>query len=245
MMHNSEGISKLWTLLKNAQLELDAEEIADLLWLAVQMGDFEKTLVLEKPIEETEKTIALEKPVEETPHLAPTPPPAIPEAVQPQALVNLPSESDNKTQSQSASRTLPFKTPAAPGLRNKIALRRELRPLMRKVASRTQWVLDEEKTLHQFAENRILIPQFKPAPERWLDLALVVEKSASIIIWQEIIAEFQELIELSGAFRSVSTWNLQTDEKGEIKLFAQQNKSLRKQPSRSHKELLDSAGRKF
>ena len=130
-------------------------------------------------------------------------------------------------------------------MRKKLALARALRPLMRKVSSRTQHILDEEKTVNQFAENRILIPKFKPEPERWLDLALVVEKSASIVIWQEIIAEFQKLIEHSGAFRSVSTWSLQTDEKGEIKLFPQQNKSASKQRSRSHKELLDPAGRRL
>ena len=243
MMHDSEGIGELWTLLKHARLELDAEEMADLLWLAVQMGEVEKTIAQELPVEETE-TKTIKTVIDKTPPLPPTPSPAIPEPIQPQASVNLPSE-DDKTQSQSASKTLPFKTPAAPGLRKKLALARALRPLMRKVSSRTQHILDEEKTVNQFAENRILIPEFKPEPERWLDLALVVEKSASIVIWQEIIAEFQKLIELSGAFRSVSTWSLQTDEKGEIKLFPQQNKSASKQRSRSHKELLDPAGRRL
>ena len=38
---------------------------------------------------------------------------------------------------------------------------------------------------------------------------------------------------------------MQTDEKGEIKLFPQQNKSASKQRSRSHKELLDPAGRRL
>ncbi|MGB3637788.1 MAG: formylglycine-generating enzyme family protein, partial [Rivularia sp. (in: cyanobacteria)] len=118
------------------------------------------------------------------------------------------------------------------------------RPLMRKVSSRTKKILDQEETVTQFAENRILIPVFKPEPERWLDLALVVEKSASIVIWQEIIAEFQKLIEFSGAFRSVSTWSLE-DETGEIKLFPQQNKSANKQRFRSPKELLDPAGRRL
>ncbi|MEA5593328.1 SAV_2336 N-terminal domain-related protein [Rivularia sp. UHCC 0363] len=239
---DSEGIGKLWASLKQLQLELDAEEIADLLYLAVQIGGVNKTSATTKPVEKTQtKTTTTE--AEET-QLPATPPPAIPEPAQPAASVNLPSSSDD-TQSQSASDSIPFKTPAAPGLRNQLALARALRPLMRKVSSRTKKILDEEETVTQFAENRILIPVFKPEPERWLDLALVVEKSSSVVIWQEIIAEFQKLIELSGAFRSVSTWSLQTDEKGEIKLFAQQNKSASKQRSRSPKELLDSAGRRL
>jgi formylglycine-generating enzyme required for sulfatase activity len=236
-----ESIGKLWAFLKHAQLELDAEEIADLLYLAVQMGDVNKTSATTKPVEETQTKTTTTEP-EET-QLPPTPPPAIPEPAQPAASVNLPSSSDD-TQSQSPSDSIPFKTPAAPGLRNQLALARALRPLMRKVSSRTKKILDTEETVTQFAENRILIPVFKPEPERWLDLALVVEKSASIIIWQEIIAEFQKLIEHSGAFRSVSTWSLH-DETGKIKLFPQQNKSANKQRSRSHKELLDPAGRRL
>ncbi|MGB3760348.1 MAG: SAV_2336 N-terminal domain-related protein, partial [Rivularia sp. (in: cyanobacteria)] len=237
-----ESIGKLWAFLKRVQLELDAEEIADLLYLAVQMGDVNKTSATTKPVEETQtKTTTTE--IQDNTQLPPIPPPAIPESAQPQASVNLPSSSDD-THSQSASDSIPFKTPAAPGLRNQLALARALRPLMRKVSSRTKKILDTEETVTQFAENRILIPVFKPEPERWLDLALVVEKSASIIIWQEIIAEFQKLIEHSGAFRSVSTWSLH-DETGKIKLFPQQNKSANKQRSRSPKELLDPAGRRL
>jgi len=155
---DSEGIGRFWTLLKHAQLELDAEEMADLLWLAVQMGEVEKTLAQELPVEETETT-TIKTVTDKTSELPPAPPaeipeptaPMIPEPVKPQASVNIPSDSDDKTQSKPASKTLPFKTPAAPGLRNKLALRRELRPLMRKVASRTQQILDEEKTVNQFA----------------------------------------------------------------------------------------------
>ncbi|MDJ0695214.1 formylglycine-generating enzyme family protein [Mastigocoleus sp. MO_188.B34] len=248
----SEGIGKLWTVLKQAQLELDAEEIADLLWLAVQMGEVEKISASdstpEESAEETETKI-IKTEIEETTALPPTSTPANPESLQqPAASVNIPSASngsDDKTQSQSASESIPFKAPAAPALRNKLALGRALRPLMRKVSSRTRKILDAEETVTQFAENRILLPKFKPEPERWLDLALVVEKSPSIIIWREIIAEFQQLIEFSGAFRSVFTWSLQTDDKGEIKLFSQQNQSTHQQSPRSPQELLDSAGRRL
>ena len=248
----SEGIGELWSLLKQAQLQLDAEEIADLLWLAVQMDEVEKTSASdstpEEPAEKTQTTTITTQ-SEETTALPPTSTPANPESLQkPAASVKLPSasnRSDDKTQSQSASESIPFKAPAAPALRNKLALGRALRPLMRKVSSRTRKILDAEETVTQFAENRILLPKFKPEPERWLDLALVVEKSPSIIIWREIIAEFQQLIELSGAFRSVSTWSLQTDDKGEIKLFPQQNQSTHQQSSRSPQELLDSAGRRL
>jgi formylglycine-generating enzyme required for sulfatase activity len=240
---NSLGIATLSALLKQLQLELDGEEIADLLWLAVQMGEVEVTSEIETPPEETQTEIeeAEIKPTE----FLPTPPAANIEPSSTPAYVYLPPASDDKNQPQKTPAGIPFKAPTAPGLRNPLVLARALRPLMRKVSSQTKKILDEEETVAQFAEKRILIPILKPAPERWLDLALVVEESRSIVIWQEIIAEFQKLTELQGAFRSVSTWSLQTDEKGEIKLFTKQNQTANQQRSRSPKELLDSAGRRL
>ncbi|NES87536.1 MAG: formylglycine-generating enzyme family protein, partial [Moorea sp. SIO2B7] len=116
---------------------------------------------------------------------------------------------------------------------------------MRKVPSQTQTVLDEEETVTQIVEKKIWTPVLKPAPERWLDLALVVEESRSTVIWQEIIAEFQKLTELQGAFRDVRTWGLKTDHDGVIKLFPKGNFSGNKQGFRSPKELLDPAGRRL
>ncbi|OYD95152.1 hypothetical protein CDG77_10520 [Nostoc sp. 'Peltigera membranacea cyanobiont' 213] len=243
-MTNSLGIASLSALLKQLQLELDGEEIADLLWLAVQMGEVEITPVTEPSLKETQAEIE-ETEIKQTTELLTPPLSPNLEPRQPQAYAYLPPRADHKTQSQNAPEGIPFKAPTAPGLRNPLGLARALRPLMRKVSSQTKKILDEEETVTQFAENRILIPVLKPAPERWLDLALVVEKSRSIVIWQEIITEFQKLTELQGAFRSVSTWSLQTDEKGEIKLFCQQNLSQNHQNSRSPKELLDSGGRRL
>ncbi|MBR8836631.1 MAG: formylglycine-generating enzyme family protein [Stigonema ocellatum SAG 48.90 = DSM 106950] len=208
------------------------------------MGEVEVTSAAETPTEETQTEI-IKTEIEETTESPPTPPLADPEFSQPSASVYLPSPPDHKSQSGTAPEGIPFKAPAAPGLRNPLALARALRPLMRKVSSQTKKILDEEETVRQFAEKRILIPVLKPAPERWLDLALVVEESRSIVIWQEIIAEFQKLTELQGAFRSVSTWSLQTDEKGEIKLFTKQNQTANQQSDRSPKELLDIAGRRL
>lgn len=240
---NSLGIATLSALLKQLQLELDGEEIADLLWLAVQMGEVQVTSATETPPKETQREIE-ETEIKSTEFL-PTPSPANIEPSSTPAYVYLPPASDDKNQPQKAPEGIPFKAPTAPGLRNPLVLARALRPLMRKVSSQTKKILDEEETVAQFAEKRILIPILKPAPERWLDLALVVEESRSIVIWREIIAEFQKLTELQGAFRSVSTWSLQTDEKGKIKLFSQQNQTANQQRSRSPKELLDSAGRRL
>jgi hypothetical protein len=239
------GITALNALLKRADIDLDAEQIADLLWLAVQIGKVEETSSPETQVEEPQTAIEIEIKTPDSPLPLP-PPPAQPASNQPAASAYLPpSPSQSHSQDKTVSEGIPFKAPAAPGLRQPLALARALRPLMRKVSSQTKTVLDEEETVTQIAEKGIWAPVLKPAPERWLELALVVEESRSTVIWQEIIAEFQKLTELQGAFRDVRTWSLRTDEDGVMKLFPQRNLSLGKQRSCSPKELLDPAGRRL
>ncbi|NEQ87777.1 MAG: hypothetical protein F6K26_49700 [Moorea sp. SIO2I5] len=105
-----------------------------------------------------------------------------------------------------------FKVPAAVALRNSLALGRALRPLMRKVPSATETILDEEATVYQIAESNIWLPVLKPASERWLELALVVEKTSSTAVWKQTIIELQHLVKHHGAFRDVRTWELRITE---------------------------------
>ena len=73
---------------------------------------------------------------------------------------------------------LAFRTPSASALPNALNLSRAIRPLKRRVPSRTRLVLDEERTVQCIADESIWIPRLRPASERWLDIALVVEESA-------------------------------------------------------------------
>jgi len=237
------GIAAFDKLLKKVEIDLDAEQIADLLWLALQIEEVKVTptpemqiLEPETPIETNNSDSQLTTPPQKNP----------PVSHQPSASVYLPPTSKGSQQKQNKSiEGIPFKAPAAPALRNPLALARALRPLMRKVPSQIKTVLDEEETVTQIAEKRVWTPVLKPAPERWLDVALVVEETRSTVIWREIIAEFQRLIELQGAFRYVRTWSLKADEDGEIKLFTKGNLSGNKQGYRSEKELLEPTGRRL
>ena len=80
---------------------------------------------------------------------------------------------------------------------------------MRKIPSPTQVLLDEEATAVRKAEQGVVSPVLVPAPERWFDLAIVVEDSPSLGIWEDTIKELQALVERQGAFRQVRTWLLQ------------------------------------
>jgi len=264
------GIAQLNSLLKQAELDLDAQQIADILWLAAQISEIEEISLNETPVESTFgaglqdtssnfldniNLIPVKDPQTvidtetKTPSDAQLTPPIKSASSPPAAYAYLPNSPENqlpkKISKKTVSESIPFQSPAAPALRQPLALARALRPLMRKVPSPTQTVIDEEETVTQITEKGIWTPVLKPAPERWLELALVVEESRSTVIWQEVIAEFQRLTELQGAFRDVRTWSLKIDHNGVIKLFPKGNFSVNKQGSRSFKELLDPTGRRL
>jgi formylglycine-generating enzyme required for sulfatase activity len=246
-------------VLKNAGLDLDAIAIADALWLAnqIDLGIPVATLpelptpVPPPPPLEQRTGERLPPPLPES-----SPPPPVAEVS-----VSPPPPLPRSRASAATSGGVPFQAPTAPGLRNSLEIGRSLRPLMRKVPSRTVQVLDEEATAIQIAESagqRQWVPVFQPDAERWLDLALVVEESRSTVIWQELIAEFQTLLERQGAFRTIRTWSLQTrpappapnvGRRGAgsdtLQLFPRQASSLGEPRPRSAKELLDPAGRQL
>ena len=165
---------------------------------------------------------------------------------QPQAV----AETEQKKQSQGT----PFSVPAAPALRTRLDLARSLRPLMRRVRSRTHFELDEDATVTQIAETKVWMPMLKPRSERWLELDLVVESSKTTAIWERAIAELNHLVEYQGAFRSIRTWRLQ-ETAGKIQLFPRwRDDSLQSpdptaspQTQRPHTpgELIDPTGRRL
>ena len=59
-----------------------------------------------------------------------------------------------------------------------------LRPFMRRMASRFERVLDEEQSVLQMADERLLQAVLRPAWERRYVLHLVVERTASMVVWR-------------------------------------------------------------
>ena len=252
-------IQQAIALLNQVGLELTAEEIADIFWLALQMGETEsvsespstpKTPLSKRPITEDSSPetppINLNPPTTTTSEpyaeLYPSSPPtSIPQSDFPPSASSPSPQQDSPPPSQ----LLPFETPAAPALRNPLAIARAIRPLMRKVASRTETILDEEATARQIAEKNIWIPVLEPAPERWLELALVIEESSSLPIWQETITELQTLLERQGAFRDVRTWRLNANADESLYLLPGQGAAPLRQRPRNPKELIDPSGRRL
>jgi hypothetical protein len=96
-------------------------------------------------------------------------------------------------------------SPGAVALPGALELGRSLRPLKRRVPSRAQVVLDEDATAQRIAETADWTPVFHAAPERWLDITLLVDESPSMLIWQQTVVELQRLAERQGAFRRIET----------------------------------------
>ncbi len=156
---------------------------------------------------------------------------------------SLHSPSTNKRKSQQR-HGRPFRTLAATMLPDPLGIERALRPLMRRVESRKNMILDEEATVQQVAEERVWWPVLQGQPERWFEVELVVDQSPSMVIWQQTFAELRDLFERHGAFRNVRTWSMVTDKK-EVRIFAGAGATLNyAHPCYPH-ELVDPIGRRL
>jgi hypothetical protein len=240
----SSPIADLRTLLsQRVGLELSPIELAEILWLALQRGDIVvdelESRRLPKPAapkaeqaleQRSSSSPGTKQPASDSFAVVAEPPP--------------PGEEPEPDSDQSAGLALPVNIPEAVALRNRRAIARSLRPLMRKVASKQRQVIDEEATVMQIAETQTWSPVVQPEPERWLELAIVIEVTNVLDVWWDTIAEFQQLMERHGAFRTVRTWQLKPNTAGESQLFLQTAAGLRG-GARSPRELLDAAGRRL
>ena len=234
-------------ILQQAGFDLTAQEIAEILWLAVHLDESiqesEASTVSQdespqpqqpSPLSTVSQDESPQPPHQEHPNWAnrflklkrrlgfqntPDIQPdiqesSLPEVTEPGADVYIRSSKANKT--KESREAIPIKVPAAVALRNSLALGRALRPLMGKVPSATETILDEEATVYQIAESNIWLPVLKPTPQRWLELALVVEKTSSTVVWKQTITELQHLVKHLGAFRDVRRWELTITETEDI-----------------------------
>jgi hypothetical protein len=224
-----QALTRLLNGVVAAGTGLTSSEIADALWLAMHMDGFTGGV---QP--------AGHAPAE---HL----PPGKEEAVSwepedaPRAGVTVPAGAPVPATfyaGQTATREArPVSLPVTRELRRPLAIQRELRPLSRTVAGRTA-VLDEAATVAGIAQSGAVIPALVPARERWLDLALVVDDSPSMVLWQNKASELRLLLDQLGAFRSVRVWKLKFGD-GTAVITPEAAWGARRQA----RELVDPAGR--
>ena len=119
-----------------------------------------------------------------------------------------------------------------------------LRPLRRQVPSPGHDLLDEDATADRSAREGLRLPVLRGRPEKWLDLALIVDDSPSMSIWQDTAADFRRSLETTGTFRDVRAWWLNTDADSGVPLLLRSGVGTGQTMIRSPWELLDPGHRR-
>jgi len=227
-MPEKVAIEKLIAFLHKLGLEPTPEEVADILWYAAQklpiasVNDLSQKRALSAPTSELSTASSAEST----------------QAVRPSGkkrrhkenLKLYPTDKDNQWDG------IPFRSPGASALPGALKLVRALRPLRHRVPSFHQVMLDEEATAHQIAQTDIWIPVQQPVSILWLEVAVVVEYSPSMYLWQQTVQELCLLLERQGAFRDVRLWHLDTSHQDEMVLTTGTSSV-----KRSYRELINQA----
>ncbi|MEU0812310.1 SAV_2336 N-terminal domain-related protein [Streptomyces sp. NPDC005970] len=107
-------------------------------------------------------------------------------------------------------RALPLRVPEAKALRAELPIGRALRPLKQHRPNPLKREVDEVATATALAETGLPDVVTRPARERWLDLALVVDDGMSMLLWRRLAVELRTLLQRAGAFRVVRVLGLHT-----------------------------------
>ncbi|MEH2105934.1 GUN4 domain-containing protein [Nostoc sp.] len=235
-------IDQLITALSK-EIEMSAEEIADTIWLALQMQEFQaESISSDFPITKEDERRISQSDQETLPKAEP----------KTSELEERPNQSPEeqkagiypRNQQQSLkSLDLSFKVPDAPSLREPLTLARALKPLMRRIPSGRELVLDEAATIQRIVDEGLWIPVLRPTVEPWLDLELVVDEAISMQIWRHTIRELERLLKNYGIFRDVRVWGLITNENEQVQIRRGIGATVKNQTPRSPKELIDPSGR--
>ncbi|UOZ07549.1 FxSxx-COOH system tetratricopeptide repeat protein [Amycolatopsis sp. WQ 127309] len=224
--------------------ELSWSEVGDAVWLAMAIGDSAPRVhpEFESPEEPADP--------EDLDHGSPEPPeepagPTIPPLGRgPELLVTALAKSAEILGASGAegvngpSRFLP----------EAAAVTRALRPLKQTRPSRREQdvVLDEDLTAEQAAQDRLWLPQTKPATLRALDLTVVVDSSPSMALWQPTVAAFLALLRQLGAFRAIQIRLVETDKRtGDVVSGPVLRGGTPGAPERQPAELLDPSGHRL
>ncbi|MCC5659177.1 SUMF1/EgtB/PvdO family nonheme iron enzyme [Nostoc sp. XA010] len=249
-------IEELIAILRSSEKlsELTAEQFTDIFWLAIQQSRF-SGLNNQEVARNPSQNFTLPV-VEDKPEIADVQPPTQPsfnsqelstpsKDLQPKADIYAQTASTINNQESNEVGKLPIRVPDAAALPKKLELARSLKPLMRRVPDLYDTVLDEVATTERVATEQLWIPVLKPAQELWLELDLVVDEGASMLIWKNTIKELRQLLETLGAFRNVRTWSLLSNNETEVQIRPGIGSAARQQYARSPRELVDPNGRRL
>jgi hypothetical protein len=230
------------------ELELSAEEIADTIWLALQIQESQSGSTATQKLKNDVSHSSLKSKELEGETL----PETKTQTSDSGATVSKSSPEEQKAgiyprnqQETLFKSELSFKVPNAPSLREPLTLARALKPLMRRIPCGTTLVLDESATTQRIADEGLWLPVLRPILEPWLDLELVVDEGISMQIWRHTISELERLLKNYGIFRDVRVWGLITDNLEQVQIRRGIGATAKNQSPRSPAELIDPSGRRL
>ncbi|WP_419997745.1 SAV_2336 N-terminal domain-related protein [Streptomyces boninensis] len=110
--------------------------------------------------------------------------------------------------------------PAASVLPAAMPLQRALRPLVRyRPPGRQPGVfLDEQATAERAADSGVVVPVLRARSRRLARVRLVMDRSSSTVVWEQLLDEVREVFEATGAFAAVDVAWLEAGEDGVLRL---------------------------
>ncbi|MBP8538679.1 hypothetical protein GWI24_37590, partial [Streptomyces sp. MK37H] len=105
---------------------------------------------------------------------------------------------------------MPLRVPEDKALHQELSIGRALRPLKQHRPNPLKREFDEAATATALAETGLPDVVTRPARERWLDLALVIDDGMSMLLWRRLAVELRTVLQRSGAFRVVRVLGLHT-----------------------------------
>ena len=102
---------------------------------------------------------------------------------------------------------LPLRLAGPRDIHQTLDLQRALRSLARTISAGPATILDEDTTVAHSAQAGTMIPVLTRSAQRWLNLALIVDTSPSMILWDNLVSELHALLTQLGAFRTVRIWD--------------------------------------
>ncbi|GCE01031.1 hypothetical protein EHYA_08770 [Embleya hyalina] len=200
---------KIQAILRTPDDPLLAEGILDTLWLAARLGHATTPLarlhnVRPSTPHRAESPPGIDAPPRPAPTTGHTAVPAI--AVPPP----LPRQRGHDGPGGRGGRTrpaVPVSLPSERPLSRELDIGQALHGLKRTRPSPVRNVLDEIATAEALAAGNPH-PVLRPAKERWLRLALVVDGGPSMLLWRRLTTHLRQILERTGAFRHIQVHGL-------------------------------------
>ncbi|MFD3958135.1 SAV_2336 N-terminal domain-related protein [Streptomyces bacillaris] len=182
----------------------DARTLADALWLAASGVLGEGTGPASRPPWEASEEPEPEEPERSGADALPGPAPGAVATTTSTAL-----SVRHRPGSGTTVRGVPLSLGRADPLPDALAFGRAIQPFRRPWLRGGRSELDVEATVEHYARGGPLVPLFRPAPEPWFEVVVLVDASLSMGVWEETTRAVTRLLTALGGFRAVHTWHLE------------------------------------